>query len=142
MTEHTSPSAWENKAARPAASDINDTYDALLRGFEAFKETNDERLDQLERRMSDCLTEEKLDRINRALDDYKRSVDEMALKAARPQRGGAAPKAGAASEHKSAFDSYMRRGEAQNLRALEEKALSAGSDANGGYLVPEGSRPA
>ena len=77
MTEHTSPSdgerssfavkahAWENKAARPAASDIGDTYDALLRGFEAFKETNDERLDQLERRMSDCLTEEKLDRINR-----------------------------------------------------------------------------
>jgi HK97 family phage major capsid protein len=137
MTELTSPSNWENKAARPAASDLGDTYDALLRGFEAFKETNDERLDQLERRMSDCLTEEKLDRINRALDDYKRSVDEMALKAARPQRGGAAPKAGAASEHKSAFDGYMRRGEAQNLRALEEKALSAGSDANGGYLVPE-----
>jgi HK97 family phage major capsid protein len=137
MTDLTSPANWENKAARPAASEIGDAYDALLRGFEAFKEANDERLDLIERRMSDCLTEEKLDRINRALDEYKRSVDELALKAARPQRGGAAPRTGAVSEHKAAFESYMRRGEAHNLRALEEKALSAGSDANGGYLVPD-----
>jgi HK97 family phage major capsid protein len=128
---------WENKAARPAASDIGDAYDALLRGFEAFKETNDERLDQIERRVSDGLTEDKLDRINRALDEYKRTVDEMQLKAARPQRGGTAPRSGAAAEHKSAFETYVRRGEAANLRALEEKALSVGTAADGGYLVPE-----
>ncbi len=109
----------------------------MLRGFEAFKETNDERLDLIERRMADSLTEEKLDRINRALDDYKRVVDDLALKAARPQRGGAAPRSGAVSEHKAAFDSYMRRGESTGLRQLEEKALSAGTDANGGYLVPD-----
>ena len=128
---------WENKAARPAASDIGDAYDALLRGFEAFKETNDERLDQLERRMSDGLTEEKLDRISGALDQAQRKIDDLALKAARPQRGGSAPRGGAASEHKTAFEGYMRRGEAHNLRRLEEKALSAGTDADGGYLVPD-----
>jgi HK97 family phage major capsid protein len=128
---------WENKAARTPTAEIGDAYDALLRGFEAFKETNDERLGQLEQRMSDCLTEENLDRINRALDEYKRTADELALKAARPQRGGAAPRTGAASEHKTAFETYMRRGEATGLRQLEEKALSAGSAADGGYLVPE-----
>ena len=32
---------WENKAARPANAEIGDAYDALLHGFEAFKETND-----------------------------------------------------------------------------------------------------
>src|SRR5262245_18862876 len=137
MTELTSPSTWENKAARPANSEIGDAYDSLLRGFEAFKEANDERLDQIERRMSDGLTEEKLDRINRALDEYKRTVDDLQLKAARPQRGGAAPRTGAAAEHKGAFETYVRSGEAGNLRALEEKALSAGTAADGGYLVPE-----
>ena len=132
---------WENKAARMEtridASEIGDAYDAFLRTFEAFKETNDERLDQLEKRMADGLTNEKLDRISRALDDQKRTVDDLALKAARPQRGGVAPRSGAVSEHKAAFEGYMRRGEAPNLRRLEEKALSVGIDADGGYLVPE-----
>jgi HK97 family phage major capsid protein len=137
MTDLTSPSTWENKAARPSASESSEAYDAFLHAFEAFKETNDERLDQLERRMSDTLTEEKLDRIGAALDATQRKMDDLALKAARPQRGGASPRAGAASEHKTAFDFYMRRGEAHNLRRLEEKALSVGSDADGGYLVPE-----
>jgi HK97 family phage major capsid protein len=130
--------SWENKAVRPGASESADAHDAFLHTFEAFKETNDERLDQLERRMSaDVVTTEKLARIDRALDEQKRTLDDLALKAARPQRGGAAPRIGAASEHKTAFEGYMRRGEAHNLRRLEEKALSAGTDADGGYLVPD-----
>jgi HK97 family phage major capsid protein len=137
MTDLTPPSSWENKATRPGAAEIADAQDVFMRAFEAFKDANDERLDQLERRMSDSLTEEKLDRINRALDDTKRRVDDLALKAARPQLGGPSPRSGAAGEHKAAFEGYMRRGEAHNLRRLEEKALSAGSDADGGYLVPD-----
>ncbi len=128
---------WENKAARPSASESAEAHDALLRALEAFKETNDERLDQLEARMSDPLTEEKLDRISDALDKAQRRIDDLALKAARPQRGGSAPRTGASAEHKTAFEGYMRRGETHNLRRLEEKALSAGSDADGGYLVPD-----
>src|SRR5665811_680044 len=34
------------------------------------------------------------------------------------------------------FDAYVRSGETTNLRALELKALSAGSNPDGGYLVP------
>jgi HK97 family phage major capsid protein len=137
MTDLTPPANWENKAARPAASEGADAYDSFLRAFEAFKETNDERLDQLEARMSDSLTDEKLDRISGALDTAQRKIDDLALKAARPQRGGTAPRDAASSEHKTAFEGYMRRGDAQNLRRLEEKALSAGTDADGGYLVPD-----
>ncbi len=138
MTEHSAPGCWENKAVRPAASDIGDAYDGVLRTFEAFKETNDERLAQLETRMAtDAVTEDKLDRINRALDETKRTVDDLVLKAARPQRGGTAPRSAAGSEHKAAFEAYVRHGEASNLRMLEEKALSAGSGADGGYLVPQ-----
>lgn len=43
----------------------------------------------------------------------------------------------AAIEHNKAFDAYVRHGEASGLKRLEEKALSVGSGADGGYLVPE-----
>jgi hypothetical protein len=86
------------------ASDLGFAIDDLMRAFEAFKETNDQRLDEIERRASaDTLTSEKLDRINRALDDNKRIVDELALKSARPSLGGAPVRSGAALQHKAAF---------------------------------------
>jgi HK97 family phage major capsid protein len=138
MTDYAASTGWENKAAHPGAAEIGAAYDELLQAFEGFKETNDERLSQIERRMAaDVVTTDKLDRINRALDDYKSTVDQLVLKASRPHRGGGGPRSGAASEHKCAFETYMRRGEAVDLRRLEEKALSVGSDADGGYLVPE-----
>ena len=138
MTDFIAPAEWENKAARPAAYEADDAQDHLLRAFEAFKETNDQRLDEIERRMSaDTVTTDKLDRINRALDDYKNTVDQLVLKSARPQRGGMDYSSASANEHKGAFETYMRRGESGNLRHLEQKALSAGSDPDGGYLVPE-----
>nr|MBX2804782.1 phage major capsid protein [Hyphomicrobiales bacterium] len=129
---------WENKAARPAAYEADDAQNKLLYAFEAFKQTNDQRLDEIECRMSaDIVTTDKLDRINRALDDYKSTVDQLVLKSARPQRGGAGHSGTLASEHKSAFETYMRRGESGNLRHIEQKALSASSDPDGGYFVPE-----
>lgn len=136
MNEYSTPVDWENKALR-ATTDADSIHENFLRAFEDFKHTNDERLAQIEARMSaDIVTSDKLDRINRALDGYKQTVDELMLKAARPQRGGAAPHTGASVEHKAAFEAYIRQGESNNLRRLEEKALSIGSDPDGGYLVP------
>ena len=44
----------------------------VMQAFEAFKEANDERLAQIEARMSaDVVTAEKVDRINRAVDEAK-----------------------------------------------------------------------
>ena len=61
-------------------------FNDLHRAFEAFRETNDERLSQLETRMgSDVITEEKLQRIDRALEDTKSRLDRALLSAARPQ---------------------------------------------------------
>jgi len=103
-------------------------HDDVLQAFEAFKDANDERLLQIEKRMSaDVITNEKVDRINKA-------VDELMLKARRP--GLSAEKMAEPSEHKRAFDSYVRKGEAHGLSALEAKAMSVGSGTDGGYLVP------
>ncbi len=125
MTEHFYP-ALENKAA---GANRHDDYDDFMRTLHAFREANDERLDQIERRMStDAVTAEKVDRLNKA-------VETLSLKALRPARGGEI-KSVAACEHKSAFDSYVRTGEFTGLKALELKALSAGSGPDGGYLAP------
>ncbi len=113
----------ETKVAQPAA-DYGDVFVA----FENFKEANDERLAQIEKRQSaDVITVEKVDRINKALDD-------LILKSRRPQL--AATSMQEPSEHKKAFDSYVRKGDAFALNAMEAKAMSVGSGQDGGYLVP------
>ena len=113
----------ETKVASAAA----DQYD-VMGAFEAFKEANDERLDQIEKRMSaDVVTSEKVDRINKAM-------DELILKSRRPALGGEVKTE--PSEHKKAFEQYVRKGETQGLFNLEAKAMSVGSGQDGGYLVP------
>jgi HK97 family phage major capsid protein len=106
------------------------TQDDVLSAFEAFKDANDERLAQIEKRMSaDVLTAEKVERISKA-------IDELTLKARRPAMGSDAKKS-EPSEHKQAFVAYVRKGEAFGLARLEQKAMSISSNADGGYLVPE-----
>jgi HK97 family phage major capsid protein len=125
----------ETKAGIPHDAVV--THGELLRAFEAFKETNDERLAG-ERRGGDVLTEEKLARINASLDAHQRFIDEATLKSARPMLGRDGERAAsfAQREHKAAFDAYVRAGESSGLRALETKAMSVGSNPDGGYLVP------
>ncbi|MGJ0511139.1 phage major capsid protein [Methylocystis sp.] len=124
-------SAVETKSAG------DDIFADLNRAFSAFKETNDERLTQLESRLgADVVTEEKLARIDHALDDTKSRLDRLALEMSRPRIGGKFIDDHSGREHKSAFNHYMRSGEASGLKVLEAKALSRGSGADGGYLVP------
>ena len=110
----------------------------FMQAFEAFKDANDERLAQIEQRMSaDVVTADKVDRINRAVDETKARLDEMTLKARRPRLTGEADPAPAAREHKTAFESYVRKGETQGLFDIEAKSMSIGSGPDGGYLVPQ-----
>jgi HK97 family phage major capsid protein len=118
----------DNSYETKSSGDISADFDGFLRAFEAFKDTNDQRLAEIERRGSaDTVTSDKLARI-------ERSLDELALKQQRPQLGHTPRTMN--REHKSAFESYIRKGESTRLTALEGKALSVGSDPDGGYLVP------
>lgn len=112
-------------------------FDDFMEAFEAFKETNERRLGEIEQKMTaDVVTRDKVDRINRAMDEQKRVLDQLALKKARPALGGSGEGSLEVAEHKAAFSAYMRRGDDGALRALEGKAMSVGSAADGGYLVP------
>ena len=129
----TMTSAPESKGS----ADLGFALDDLLRAFETYKEENDRRIAEVETRGSvDPLTTDKLERLDRALDDHKRRLDEMTLKAARPPLGSGAPRSQVSREHKAAFDGYIRKGETTGLLDLEGKALSVGSGPDGGYLVP------
>src|SRR4029079_15570856 len=111
------------------------THGEMMRAFEAFKEVNDARLASIERYNADVLLEEKLVRIDRAIDGHTQRLDEISLKSARPPMGHDGQRK-ASPEHKAAFDAYIRSGDSANLRALELKALSSGSNLDGGFLVP------
>ena len=122
-----------------AGSSVGAAFEDFMRAFEAYKEANDERLGEIERRSaSDPLIDERLARIDRAIDETKRTADRLALKAERPHIGGGAPETAAVREHRQAFHAYVRKGEAAGLHLLEQKALAVttNSGADGGYLVP------
>ena len=120
---------------------INDAIDELCRTFEAFKERNDERLKQIETRgRADPDLEARVDRINSDLTS-------IATRLARSGPGVSVPtketlKPGCyrdawAGPNDKAFNLYARKGETGNLAELEQKALSVGSDPDGGYTVTE-----
>jgi HK97 family phage major capsid protein len=115
--------------------EVKQAFDEFMRGFDAFKQSNDQRLKELEKRSGDVLTEEKVDRINAALEAQKQKLDALALVAARPALGGERksfdPRT---AERKQAFDRYVRKGEGDGT--LEIKAMSEGSNGDGGYTVP------
>jgi HK97 family phage major capsid protein len=130
----------ETKVINPVpAHEIGEAFDDFMRTFEAFKEANDERLSELQTRYaSSALTEEKLARIEEALDRQQQIVDELTLRNRRQSaENGQADDDGLQLAHKAAFQSYVRKGDVASFLDLENKALSVGSEADGGYLVPD-----
>lgn len=120
---------------------VTAAFEDFMEAFEAFKDVNDRRLGEIEEKLtSDVVTRDKMERINRSMDEQKKALDQLLLKKARPQLGAGTGRGGDggpdAAEHKAAFDAYVRRGDEQGLRELEAKAMSGTAGADGGYLVP------
>ena len=113
-------------------ADLNDIA-SLAGAFEEFKNTNDQRLAQIEQKGSaDVLTTEKLDRINSDLTALQTTVTDMGKKSNRVATGeGSAQE----DEYKSAFDKWARKGDRYEAE-LESKALVT-NDTTGGFLVPK-----
>jgi HK97 family phage major capsid protein len=118
--------AMETKAG--TGGDVAALFADFSSAFEEFKRTNDQRLGELEQRgAADGLLEGKLDRLNAVLDGQKQAMDRALAERARPLLDGQAGTE-EGGEYKQAFSAYVKRG--------EEKALSSGVGADGGYIVP------
>lgn len=112
--------------------------DELQRQFTAFKAGHEDELREIKSRGSaDVLTREKVDRLNQLVEGLQEKVTRQAIAAKRapldlatmaydPQQ----------SEHGKAFNAFIRKGIEADLLSLERKAMSAGSDPEGGYLIP------
>ena len=117
---------------------VTAAFDDFIGAFETFKDVNDRRLGEIERKLTaDVLTTEKLDRVNRAMDEQKRVLDDMLLKKARPASGPSGTERGEGErEYKAAFDAYVRRGDEHPLRDIEGKAYTGAFGNEGGIVMP------
>ncbi len=121
-------------------SEITERVHNLGNAWEQFKQVNDQRLKEIERKGSaDPLYSEQLSKISSALDHHKHRMDALETAQSRPGKELAvmAYKSGDghASEYTKAFDQYLRKGMDAGLEAISTKALSVGSDPDGGYMV-------
>lgn len=115
--------------------DVEQVAQELQAKFDAFKEKNDKRLEAVEQEKGKLAWEiETLNGKLSELDELKSALEEELKQVKRPAGG---PQSKAASEHKTAFIGFMRKGKDDGLRELERKALQVGVDEDGGYAVPE-----
>ncbi|MFQ5985682.1 MAG: phage major capsid protein, partial [Alphaproteobacteria bacterium] len=114
----------------PDLQEVRGAVDALGEAFEAFKAANDDRLAKIEKRgAADPVTVDKLNRLNDQLSRLETAIR-------RPLAMGYEPRSNYELEgYTKAFGVYLRKGEAEGLANLETKALSVGSDPEGGYAV-------
>lgn len=120
-------------------TEITERVNKLGNAWEQFKQVNDARLNEMERKgNADPLYAEHLRKISHALDHQKNRLDTLETVNGRPGVSFEAKAQGYApvrSEYQKAFCNYLRKGMDAGLEAIESKALSVGSDPDGGYLV-------
>jgi HK97 family phage major capsid protein len=139
---------FDPKELKGAIVDVN-------KAFEEFKSTNDANLKE-----RDVVLEEKLDKVNKDLEAAQAKMDEAFLAQKRAARVVTDEKgnevdldakaqkwarsvsgdrhvefdAKAMDEYKAAYDKFLRKGE-ERFGPEEHKALSVGTDPDGGYVV-------
>ncbi|MEM9740906.1 MAG: phage major capsid protein, partial [Pseudomonadota bacterium] len=111
---------------RPSASSADAD---ILATFEAYKQANETRLSEIERRSdADPLTDERLARIDRRL-------EALSLKASAPH---ADPSFQSEEDNAQteAWHRYLRSGDESGLARMDTKSLNTGTDEQGGYVAP------
>lgn len=116
---------------------MNDKLEQIGNAWEHFKQVNDERLRQIEKKgCADGLIREELGKISNFLDEQKSKMEKIEISMSRPSfesKGSNYEN----SEYKKALRSYLVKGIDAPLAALEQKSdlTTATSGTYGGYLV-------
>lgn len=135
------PAPEKKEAGGTDTAEIKRLIGEYMTAFNEFKSKAETELKDLKTKgAGDVVTKDEMKNINLAMTDIKKLVDDLRLEVKRPAGGGGeddTEKKQARSEHRKAFDLYVRKGRGDdNLRDLEAKASLVGSDPDGGYLVP------
>jgi HK97 family phage major capsid protein len=140
--------------------EIKSAQEQLGKAFHAFKEKNDERIDELKKNgVTDVVLKDHVDRINSEITELSTKVDKAIAQAGRPKLGSnedaetklrneaatffsltagkkVKPEEADVETYKSyvnTFETYLRRGD---KGAGIMNSMSVGSDPEGGYFVP------
>ena len=139
--------------------DVKKSVEGINKAFEEFKTANDQKIDDFATKGAvDTLVEEKLTKINDDMTKFQKNLDDWQLAQKRQAKVFFDEKGNeidldakaqkwaeakgyrgdfdhtAMTEYKSKFNQYIRKGD-QIMGADELKALSVGSDPDGGYTV-------
>lgn len=116
--------------AAPSQAELKQTIEALNKAFADFKTEHQQQLDEVKKGNHDALQALKVERINSDIGSLQKTVDELNMRMASAQMGGAttgnSPKD---PEYTSAFQAHMRKGEVQ-------ASMNKGAAEEGGYLTP------
>ena len=128
-------------------NEVKSAVETLGKTFEAFKETNDKRIKEIESKGSaDPIVEEKLSKIEADLDKFsdmeasqkkandqaKAQLDRLETIVSRPEFGKGSP---VESMQVKVFDKWLRKGK-DSLSPEEVKVLTVSNDNTAGYLAP------
>ena len=121
--------------------EVTEKVNAIGTAWEQFKHVNDALEKEVKSKGSaDPLYDAHLAKITMALDHHKSRMDSLETAYQRPgtsMTSAEYPAHALSDEYKSAFRNYLRKGMEGGLEALQTKALSLGSPADGGYFVTE-----
>lgn len=121
-------------------SEINEKIDQIGNAWEHFKQVNDERLRQIEKKgQADCLVMEELNKINNSIDEQKSKLEKLEISMSRPnfesKNFDYTPEN---LEHKKALNNYLKKGIDAPLMNLESKFSNIYNNegsAYGGYVI-------
>ncbi|MBK0003166.1 phage major capsid protein [Erwinia sp. S38] len=115
--------------------DVEQVAQDLQKKFDEFREKNDKRIEAVEQEKGKLAGE--VENLNVKLSELDQLKSDLEAELAAVKRPGGGTQSKAATEHKTAFMQFVRKGNEDGLRELEQKALQTGVDADGGYAVPE-----
>ncbi len=123
--------------------DLKEGVEEIGKTFDAFKAANDERLEAIETKgYANPELEAKVDKMNASLDSLAEKNEKIEASMARAEREklintdvDTKGMTKEMKEYQKAYVRFMRKGDEAGLAELEAKALSVGSDPDGGYTV-------
>ncbi len=98
------------------------TVDTLVQAFQEYKTTNDRRFEKLDQGAAEKSSRQEKYEIAKNRPHMTSYEGEINMET---------------TDYKTAFTSYVRRGEEAPLQALEKKSLSTLGDSDGGYMIPQ-----
>lgn len=116
-------------AVRADANNVTGVLAELQKAWSDFKAEHAEQLAEIKKGFDDVVKAEKVERINAAVGELQKAVDDANAKIAALQLGGGSPDGPKDPEYTEAFRAHFRKGD---IKA----ALNKGAADEGGYLAP------